>query len=35
MVKIDFLKLLEDNVYTEGIRQNKFKIYKQETHEED
>lgn len=33
--KIEFLKLLEDNVYTEGIRQNKFKIYKQETHEED
>jgi len=25
--KIDFLKQIEDNVYTEGIRQNKFKIH--------
>jgi hypothetical protein len=32
--KIEFLKQLEDNVYTEGIRQNKFKIIKQETDEE-
>lgn len=25
--KIDFLKQIEDNVYTEGIRRNKFKIH--------
>ena len=25
--KIEFLKQIEDNVYTEGIRQNKFKIH--------
>ena len=25
--KIEFLKQIEDNVYTEGIRRNKFKIY--------
>ena len=31
--KIDFLKQLEDNVYKEGIRKNKFKIYNQENHE--
>ena len=29
--KIDFLKQMEDNVYKEGIRKNKFKIYKQKT----
>jgi hypothetical protein len=29
--KIEFLKQIEDNVYTEGIRQNKFKIYNRET----
>ncbi|MFW5755300.1 MAG: hypothetical protein ACOCWK_01785 [Tangfeifania sp.] len=28
--KIDFLKQLEDNVYTEGIEKNKFKILKTE-----
>ncbi len=27
--KIDFLKQIEENVYTEGIRKNKFKIYKE------
>lgn len=27
--KIEFLKQIEDNVYTEGIRRNKFKIYNQ------
>ncbi|MCG6188080.1 hypothetical protein [Maribellus maritimus] len=27
--KIDFLKQMEENVYTEGIRNNKFKIYKE------
>jgi len=32
--KIEFLKQLEDNVYKEGIRKNKFKIYNQENHEE-
>lgn len=31
--KIDFLKQMEENVYTEGIRRNKFKIYNQETDE--
>lgn len=31
--KIAFLKQVEDNVYTEGIRKNKFKIYNQETNE--
>jgi hypothetical protein len=25
--KIEFLKQIEENVYKEGIRQNKFKIY--------
>lgn len=33
--KIAFLKQIEDNVYTEGIRKNKFKIYNEETNEED
>jgi hypothetical protein len=28
--KIDFLKQIEDNVYTEGIRKNKFKIHETE-----
>jgi hypothetical protein len=32
--KIAFLKQVEDNVYKEGIRKNKFKIYNQETNEE-
>ena len=32
--KIAFLKQVEDNVYTEGIRKNKFKIYNQENNEE-
>ncbi len=32
--KIDFLKQVEDNVYTEGIRKNKFKIYNQKNNEE-
>ncbi|QGY47325.1 hypothetical protein GM418_27755 [Maribellus comscasis] len=27
--KIDFLKQMEENVYTEGIRNNKFKIHKE------
>ncbi len=31
--KIDFLKQMEENVYTEGIRQNKFKIYNRKTDE--
>ncbi len=31
--KIEFLKQVEDNVYTEGIRKNKFKIYNQKTNE--
>ena len=31
--KIDFLKQIEDNVYTEGIRKNKFKIHNLETNE--
>jgi hypothetical protein len=25
--KIEFLKQIEENIYKEGIRQNKFKIY--------
>jgi len=25
--KVDFLKQIEDNVYKEGVRQNKFKVY--------
>ena len=25
--KVDFLKQIEENVYKEGVRQNKFKIY--------
>jgi len=29
--KTDFLKKVEDDVYTEGIRKNKFKIYEYET----
>ena len=28
--KIDFLKQVEDNVYKEGVRQNKFKIYSEQ-----
>ena len=28
--KIEFLKQVEENVYKEGVRQNKFKIYKEE-----
>lgn len=28
--KIEFLKQVEENVYKEGVRQNKFKIYKQQ-----
>jgi hypothetical protein len=28
--KIEFLKQIEENVYKEGVRQNKFKIYKQQ-----
>ena len=31
--KIEFLKQMEDNVYTEGVRQNRFKIYNRETNE--
>ncbi len=31
--KIDFLKQTEENVYTEGIRKSKFKIYNRETDE--
>ncbi|MFW6310026.1 MAG: hypothetical protein ACOC1D_02905 [Prolixibacteraceae bacterium] len=31
--KIEFLKEVENNVYTEGIRKNKFKINKRETNE--
>jgi hypothetical protein len=31
--KIAFLKQIEDNIYTEGIRSNKFKIYNQKTDE--
>jgi hypothetical protein len=31
--KIEFLKNIEKNVYTEGIRKNRFKIYKQKTDE--
>jgi len=31
--KIKFLKEIEENVYTEGIRQNKFRIYNKETNE--
>jgi hypothetical protein len=29
--KIEFLKEIEDNIYTEGIRKNRFKVYKQTT----
>ena len=32
--KIAFLKQLEDNVYTEGVRKNKFKIYNEKDNEE-
>lgn len=32
--KVEFLKEIENNVYSEGIRKNKFKIYKQETNDE-
>lgn len=32
--KIKFLKKIEDNVYTEGIRQNKFRIYNKKTNED-
>lgn len=28
--KIDFLKQVEDNIYKEGVRQNKFSIYSDE-----
>jgi len=28
--KIEFLKQIEENVYKEGVRQSKFKIYKQQ-----
>ncbi len=28
--KIEFLKEVENNIYTEGLRQNKFKIYKRD-----
>jgi hypothetical protein len=31
--KIKFLKDIEENIYTEGIRQNKFRIYNKETNE--
>lgn len=31
--KIEFLKDIEDNIYLEGIRKNKFKIYNLETNE--
>lgn len=31
--KIKFLKEIEENIYTEGIRQNKFKIYNKKTNE--
>lgn len=31
--KIQFLRAIEDNVYKEGIRQNKFKIYTTKTNE--
>ena len=33
--KVDFLKEIENNIYSEGVRKNKFKIYKQETNEKD
>jgi len=26
--KVEFLKQIEENVYKEGVRQNKFKVYK-------
>jgi hypothetical protein len=29
--KIEFLKQMEENIYKEGIRQNKFKIYNDKT----
>lgn len=29
--KIDFLKKLEEDVYNEGVRNNKFKVYEYET----
>jgi hypothetical protein len=29
--KIEFLKQVEENVYKEGVRQNKFKIYNKKT----
>ena len=31
--KIKFLKQVEDNIYTEGIRKNRFKIYNKKIHE--
>ena len=31
--KIEFLKQMEDNVYKEGIRQNRFKIYNRKTND--
>jgi hypothetical protein len=31
--KIEFLKQMEENVYTEGVRKNKFKIYNGKTDE--
>lgn len=32
--KIKFLKEIEENVYTEGVRKNKFKIYNKKTNED-
>ncbi len=32
--KIKFLKEIEENIYTEGIRKNKFKIYNKKTNED-
>jgi hypothetical protein len=31
--KIKFLKEIEENIYTEGVRQNKFRIYNKKTNE--
>lgn len=31
--KIEFLKQIEKNIYTEGIRKNRFKVYNTEKHE--
>lgn len=33
--KIKFLKEIEENIYTEGLRQKKFRIYKQKTNDQE